>query len=367
MNVHRRNCPPRRVAACAALLGAGILACAVPVPPSGGPEDTTPPRIAATVPARDSSGVDVMSTIALTFSDDMTRARVERSVVVNPPINFDRVRWDGRTLVIVPAGGLQRDTTYVVRVKPGYRDNHGVPSKNTYEFAFATGATLDTARVEGTVLFKREPSGKAVVRCFRLPRGDDFDPVASRPDREATTAADGTFRLGYLPANDARFLLFAFIDVNGNGTPDEKGEPSLVHPDTVVITTAVPVVTGIDFAIIDPDEPAVVSGTVSNETGIDSVRASVRMVAVADTTLAPLYVLCDEAGAFEFRRVRAGAYLVSAFVDLRPDSVCGTWDCPDTTATPCPEPCAALPDTLHVAPGAAVQVPPIVLRREESP
>lgn len=358
---------PRRAIAFAAVAGGGILACAVSVPPTGGPEDTTPPRVATTVPARDSSGVDTGSPIAITFSDDMTRARVERSVTVNPPITFDRVRWEGRTLVIIPEGDLQRDTTYVVRVKPGYRDNHGVPSKASYEFAFATGAVLDTARIEGTVFFKREPSGRAVVRCFRLPQRDDFDAAVARPDRETMTAVDGTYRLLYLPDNDARFLLFAFIDVNGNGLPDAAGEPAMVHPDTVLLTAAVPVVQAVDFAVIDPNEPAVVSGTVGNETGIDSVKASVLIVAVADSTRAPWYGLCDDSGAYEFRRVPAGDYIVRAFLDLRADSTCGTWECPDSTLAPCPEPCVETPDTLRVEPGAAVTVPRLVLRRKESP
>ncbi|HEU4364359.1 MAG TPA: Ig-like domain-containing protein [Candidatus Krumholzibacteria bacterium] len=358
---------PRRATAFALLTGAVIVACAVSVPPSGGPEDTSPPKVAATVPARDSSGVGVTSPIAITFSDDMTRARVERSVTVNPAITFDRVGWEGRTLVIHPGGELQRDTTYVVRVKPGYRDNHGVVSKASYEFAFATGASLDTARVEGKVQFKREPSGRAVVRCFRLPRPDDFDAAVARPDRETTSATDGTYRLRYLPANDARFVLFAFVDVNGNGLLDTPGEPFLAHPDTVLLSAAVPVVTAVDFAIIDPNEPAVVSGTVSNETGIDSVRASVLIVAVSDSTRAPLYGLCSEAGAFEFARVPVGAYVVRAFLDLRADSTCGTYVCPDSSAAPCLEPCAETPDTLRVEPGAAVTVPRLVLHRKESP
>lgn len=358
---------PRRAIAFATVMGAGILACAVSVPPSGGPEDTSPPKVATTVPVRDSSGVAVTSPIAITFSDDMTRARVERSVSVSPPITFDRVRWEGRTLVIVPGGDLQRDTTYVVRVKPGYRDNHGVPSKASYEFAFATGATLDTARVEGTVQFKREPSGRALVRCFRLPRPDDFTPEAARPDRETGTAADGTYRLRYLPANDARFVLFAFIDVNGNGLFDAPGEPSMAYPDTLLLTAAQPVIAGINFTIIDPNEPAVVSGTVSNETGIDSLRASVEIVALADSALSPLYGLCDEAGAFEFKRVPAGDYVVRAFLDIRADSVCGSYLCPDSAVATCIEPCTESPDTLRVTPGAAVKVATLVLRRKESP
>jgi hypothetical protein len=356
----------RRALVFALLMAAVALACAVQVPPSGGPEDTTPPHIASTVPAPDSSGVDPSTPIRLTFSDPMTRGRLERSVIFSPSITLERAAWEGETLVIYPDSGLQRDTTYLVTVKPGYRDRHGVPSKNTYTFAFATGAKLDSARVEGVVYFKREPTARALVRAFRLPRGEQFDPKAARPGREAATKQDGTYQLRYLPDNDARFVLIAFVDLNQNGTLDVDTEPSLVYPDTVFLTASVPVVQGIDFAIIDPKEPATVSGSIFNETGIDTMAVSVRMTAVGDSTLVPLFGVCPPDGKFEFKRVMAGTYLLQAFIDLRADSACGTWACPDSSAAACLEPCVQA-DTLHVAPGAKVTVPPITLRRQGMP
>ncbi len=357
----------RRAAVFALLMAAGAVACAVSVPPTGGPEDTTPPSVAATVPANESTGVDPGSRIAITFSDDMTRARVERSIQMSPPITFDRVRWEGRSLIIYPGEPLQRDTTYVVNLKPGYRDNHGVPSKSPFEFVFATGSALDSARIEGTVYFKREPNGKGMVRCFRLPRADDFDPAAARPDREAAASREGNYRLAYLPSNDARFVLFAFIDTNGNGIYDAPGEPSLAFPDTVLLTATAPVAQGIDFPIIDPNEPAVVSGTVVNETGIDTLAASVQLVAIGDSTRAAQYVVCDEKGAYTFARVAAGSYLLRAFLDIQADSTCAAYPCPDGSTAPCMEPCIEAPDTLRATPGGALEVPPLVLRRKESP
>jgi hypothetical protein len=357
--------PPLRVSLYAVAVVTLALACAVSEPPSGGPEDKSPPRVAATIPAADSAGVDPATAIRIQFNDDMTRGRLERSVSFSPTVNLERAGWDGRTLVIVPEGGLQRDTTYVVRLKAGYRDNHGVPAKTPYEFAFATGARLDTASVEGTVSFKREPTGRALVRCFRVPRGGDFDPRAARPDRETATRENGSYRLRYLPDNDARFVLFAFIDTNNNGVFDEAGEPYVVPADTILLTRAVPVVSGVNLVIIDPREPATVAGSVDNQTGIDTLRVSVRMTALDDSTRAALYTLCDEAGAYQFKRVLGGRYRVRAFLDLRADSLSGMYPCADSSTALCTEPFVDLADTLAVAPGAALRVPPLVLRPTE--
>ena len=205
-------------------------------------------------------------------------------------------------MVIQPRGELQRDTTYVVRLKPGYRDQHGVVGTSSREFAFATGAALDTAYISGTVLFKREPSGKAVVRAFRVPRDPTFQPEAARPDRETGTARDGTFKVKYLPANDARFVLMAFVDQNGNGTFD-KAEPFAVLPDTITLTPLVTQFAGVQIKVIDPNEKGIVRGTVANETGIDSVLATVALYAPTDTTRARYLARCDSAGVV---RVSAG-------------------------------------------------------------
>lgn len=335
--------------------------------PSGGPEDRKPPTVAATTPAPDSVGVDPASDIGIAFSEDMTRSRVERLVSTEPPIVVGSSRWRDRTLVIHVDGGLQRDTTYVVRVKPGYRDRHGVPGVDDYQFAFATGAALDTARIEGAVFFKKEPSAKALVRAFRVPRDTAFAAEAARPDRETPTAHDGRYALRYLPSGGARFVVMAFVDVNGNGSFERAAEPFTVVPDTVVLAAAHPVVMGVQIAIIDPNEPARVHGAVVNESGIDSVRATVGLYASDDSSRAAHIAICGADGSFVVEHARPREYIVRAFLDLRADSLCGEYPCAGDSARACMEPCVRLAGILTVKPGATVEVPRLVLRRREGP
>lgn len=352
-----------RIAWYSGLVLVAALACAVQEPPSGGPEDKAPPAVLSTTPARDSTGVDPASSITITFSENMSRARLERLVTVQPPIEIERVRWDDRTLVIEPRGGLQRDTTYVVRLKPGYRDQRGVTGTAAREFAFATGASLDTARISGTVMFKRQPNGKSIVRAFRVPRDSTFRPEAARPDREVSTARDGTFTLKYLPANDARFVLMAFIDQNSNGTFEGATDPFAVLPDTIVLTPMVPDFGGVRITVIDPTEPGSVRGTVANETGIDSILATVALYTTRDSTHAQYLTRCDTTGAFDFASVKPGVYRLWTFLDLRADSLRAEYDCGGPS--PCLEPAATWPDSLVVAPAGKVDMGKIVLRRRE--
>jgi len=343
------------------------LACAVSVPPSGGPEDKTPPTITSSVPANDSTGVSTGSDLRITFSERMRRERIERLVVVNPPIEISKVSWDGNTMVITPAEPLVRDTTYVVRVKPDYQDNHGVTGAQWHEFAFATGtAPLDTARIEGTITLKHAPVSKAIARCYRVVGGDTIRVERDRPDREATADREGRFVLRHLPSGGGRFLVMGFLDRNTNGVFDPDTDPALVYPDTIVILPGNPVVKDVALVLLDPGDPGSVKGIVTNESGSDSARVMVAMFASADSSRTAYRAVCDSTGAYEVRNVKPGAYILRAFVDVHRDSLPGTYPC---AANPrgCPEPSVRRPGEVHVAAAAVVSEPPLVIRKEEKP
>jgi uncharacterized protein (DUF2141 family) len=357
----------RRAGIAALLLAALAAACAVSVPPSGGPEDRTAPKVTHTVPRADSAGVDPASPIRIGFSEPMTRTRLERQVVTSPPIRIARVGWEDGALVIYPEGGLARDTTYVVRLKPGFRDQHGVVSESAHEFAFATGAALDSARIEGTVWLRREPAKKAVVRCFRLPGADTLDLEVARADRETAAGPDGRFALRYLPSAGGRFRVMAFADQNGNGVFDRATEAVAVLPDTFVLAAAVQVVADVKIKLVDPNEPGVVRGRVFNETGIDTARVLAALYAPVDSTRAAYTSPCDSSGAYEFRQVKAGEYVLRAFVDLKADSVAGRWPCPGGPPEGCEEPVARLARPVVVKPAGELEAPGLVIRRREEP
>jgi len=342
------------------------LACAVSVPPNGGPEDKSPPSVARTTPANDSTGVDPKSPIRIGFSEPMRQERVERNVVVNPPIEFARVHWDGNVLVIQPAHDLVRDTTYVVRVKPDYQDRHNVPGAQWHEFAFATGtAAIDSARIAGKVTLKRGPAGKAIVRAFRITGKDTVRVEKDRPDRESTADRNGVYALRHLPSRGARFLVMGFLDQNNNGIYDLDSDPAAIYPDTVTILPQEPVVSNVDLALVDPKEPGSLKGTVTNESGLDSARVMIAIYDRADTTRAVFRAVCDSTGAYEVKSIKPGAYILKAFVDVKRDSVPGTYPCA-TKPKGCPEPVVRRPGWLRIKAATAATEPPLAIRKEDT-
>ncbi len=349
------------VVAMTALVLAQVLACAVSVPPSGGPQDKTPPKVEATVPARDSAGVAADSPILITFSEDMSRGRIERLLQFAPPVVIEESRWDGRTVVIYPRDGLHPDTTYLVTLKAGIQDNHRVASKNDFRFAFATSAYIDSGHIAGSVLFRRERTKNGVVNCYVM-RDTAFVPAATRPDRQARVGKEGNYTIGYLASAGRPYIVWAFEDRNNNQTFDPDGDIGYVGADTISLSADAPFRTGVDFAIVDPDEPAVVSGRIINESGVDTIVVSVALYADGDSLPPLYYTACDTAGVYEFSQVSAGRYELRAFVDLRVDSLCGDYPCGPDSSLWCVEPCVVHPDSVIVAPGETLRATPIELR-----
>lgn len=351
----------RRIVLWVVLFGTIVTACAIPIPPSGGPEDKTSPAVVGTAPRGDSVGVSPDSKISITFSEDMMRKQVDKLVTLSPEVEIEGVDWKDQTLTLTPAAPLHPETTYVVTIAPGFRDNHNVPAQSDFRFAFATSASIDSGTISGRVLFRRKPTKNGIVRCFVLPKDTSFTQEASRPDREVKTDDEGKYTLEYLPTRGHQILVWAFEDANNNGSFAPNDEVGLVPADTVVLSTVVPAFPNNDLYIVDPKEPAVLTGIVSNQTGADTVLVSVALSAVNDSTPPTYFIKCDESGAYELKNVYANSYLLQAFIDFRPDSLCGLYPCPDDSATMCREPCVTYPDTIVLNPGDEVELKNLVL------
>jgi hypothetical protein len=345
-----------------ACLITGLLAasCAIQELPPGGPEDTTPPEVVGTVPARGSAGVPAGTTVAIEFSEKMKKTRFERNIELSPAATVSKARWKKNTF-IVEFESLNPDTTYLVKVKSGYADAHNVRSDRTFEFAFATSAQIDTGSISGTVYFRRKPSDKAVVRLFALSTDTTLAPEAARPDRETETSKEGRYEFRYLPARGGSFLLWTFQDANNNSIFDRDGEVGASLGDTLVLTRQRPRSDFQDIYIVDPKEPASITGLVVNATPYDTVPVSLALHEASDSLPPSYYVLADNKGVYTFKSVLKGVYALHAFIDLERDSLCGTFPCPADSTAACPEFCVSYPESIFVSPGDEIQLKQIRL------
>ncbi|UCH85641.1 MAG: Ig-like domain-containing protein [Candidatus Latescibacterota bacterium] len=345
------------------LVGLGMAACAIPEPPPGGPEDKTPPEVIESFPEDGQAGVPPDGEIVLGFSEKMQQARLERLVSMSPPAKIAKVKWKKNAAAFSFENPLHPDTTYIFELKKGFGDSHGVKSEKSFHFAFATSAHIDTGVIAGRILFRREPTDRGVVRLFVVPRDTVFAPEATRPDREVRTGEDGVYRLRYLPTDGRSFLVWAFHDKNGNMNFEPDEEAGGVLPDTVTLTDAGWKMEEQNISIVDPREPALIAGTIVNNTGVDSLPVVVSLHSYDDTAkTGPAYLtMCDSLGVYEFDDVLMGSYALFGFLDFSGDSLCGGYPCPDDSAKTCDEPCVQRADTLRVSPGDQIQIEDLVL------
>jgi hypothetical protein len=213
----------------------GIAACATPIAPPGGPEDTTPPRLVESVPAADAVNVDARE-VVLTFSELLDAGTARRAVSITPePETPPEIEVDRRRLTVRFREPLLDSTTYVLTLGTELTDNHRVPLARPIPFAFSTGPQLDTGRLSGTVRdpFTGEPEGDLAVFAYAAP--DTLpDPRTAAPAYRTQTDADGTFDLAYL--RDVPFFVIVVEDANRNRRAD-PGERFAVPPDPRVRPT----------------------------------------------------------------------------------------------------------------------------------
>ncbi len=203
----------------ALLLSLAAIGCATPVPPTGGPADTTPPALLSSTP--EAGAVRVASgEIVLAFSERLDAAGA-RAVQITPEAETaPEVEIRGREIRIT-LDSLREATTYVVTVTTDLRDARRVALRAPITIAFATGDELDRGEITGRVLLPGNgapASGVAVWAYAADSSGALPDPRQRPPDYQTETGADGAFSLEYL--RRGTFFVAAVRDANRNRRAD---------------------------------------------------------------------------------------------------------------------------------------------------
>ncbi len=94
-------------------------------------------KLAGSVPADGSAGVQVGSEIRLSFDQDVDQSSAESAVSFVPSIETTR-RWDGQTLIVKPTQPLAYSTVYRVHLNAGIKSLEGLPSDTEKTITFQT-------------------------------------------------------------------------------------------------------------------------------------------------------------------------------------------------------------------------------------
>jgi hypothetical protein len=203
-----------------------LQACAVPVPPTGGPPDTTPPMLVASEPVSGSVNVST-DRLVFVFSEPIDRSSFQSAFSITPELEGPiDIRGSSRRLEVWLPEKLRAETTYRITLDISLRDQRRVSLAAPITLAFSTGSELDRARLSGRMVYAADGAAASGVDVLAFARADSAS-ITAGPLYRTQTGADGRFVIDYL-ANRS-FFVVGLRDANGNRRIDE-GEWVAVPP-----------------------------------------------------------------------------------------------------------------------------------------
>lgn len=311
----RRRTRARLALACAAVLS--LAGCAKIEAPSGGPPDTTAPRIVDSSP--DSGAVGVRpDTIRIRFSEPMDKRSVRDALRILPAMDVASLRWQESTFEIALAQQPDTGTTYAIFLS-GARDRQG-NALGTATVPFATGAALARGVVEGRVLTGRIKAEGVLVFAWQWNGSEDPDAASDPgPLAMALTEKEGRFRLAHLPER-VPLRVCALFDARGDRGFDPEDDLWGCPEEPVVLPDTLPELRDLSFYLVFDDEPGSVRGVAADSACLEVRERGEALTHEADS----LYALV--------RRVRAATADTLAMDSLlgfaaeRPPTVVDTAD-----------------------------------------
>lgn len=185
-----------------------LFSCANPIPPSGGPPDTSPPFIVSYSPENSATNY-VGNKINIKFNKWMNRNKVIENIFISPSAKLD-FDWSGKELEIEILDDLRENTTYSFTLGAEYSDIFNNLPESGFSLVFSTGSQIDSGYIEGK-LFDKNPSG-AYVFAYRIDNisADTLSPSRTKPDYRIQTGTSGAFRIQAL--KDGVYRLFSVRD-----------------------------------------------------------------------------------------------------------------------------------------------------------
>ena len=228
--------------------------CANPVAPTGGPRDTTPPKVVIEKSTPNEKTQFIPERIRLTFDEYIEVQNPTRNVIISPPIDpkpeYD-VGPDYLEIDFSSVDSLQSNTTYSLNFDNAVTDfNEGNPVENLL-FVFATGPYLDSLELDVEVVNQEGAKQEGITVMLYDKLGNDSVVVNSLPKYFSKTDKQGRAKLQYL--KDGIYKVFALNDENltlkydiPNASIGFLKEPIAVMPDTS---------TSLRLEVFTPKEP----------------------------------------------------------------------------------------------------------------
>jgi hypothetical protein len=237
-----------------------LMGCAHVEPPSGGPEDLTPPAISGIYPAPGALKVDPTLDVHVQFNEWIQPRLPRGAVRISPPLEKGLITVvDGDYLIVQSRAKLDDSTTYIVMVSSDIQDLRGNLLGSPFQLVFSTGSYTDSLTLRGRTGLaldaKKQNQGPipsiALYPIGALRQGlsylnnykDSLGLISSEPDADREppiyiTQADTSGIFQFQGLKPGHYRIVSFIDNNMNGRPDPidelcgLGDSEIQLPDT---------------------------------------------------------------------------------------------------------------------------------------
>ena len=128
-----------------------VYSCAAIAPPSGGPDDKTPPIFIGSMPE---SGTTQFGggKVVLKFSEYIDKKTIASAITISPEPepSIDLIYKDDEIHLQFPEK-LLSDQTYIISINRNLTDERNVAINESIQIAFSTGSTIEDGKIKGRV------------------------------------------------------------------------------------------------------------------------------------------------------------------------------------------------------------------------
>ena len=215
-----------------------LTGCAKITSPTGGPQDTTPPKVLKIIP-EDQTVRFHEKQIRIFFDEYVTLNNPTSNVLISPPLSeAPQYTLKGKSLIIKFKDTLRTNTTYNMVFSDCIRDYHENTPLSYFHYSFSTGDSLDDYMIRGNISDAKSllPSKDFYVLLYK--NTADSMPLTTKPDFVTKTLTDGSFLFQNITKGS--YKIFALKDINGDLLYNLPNEEIAFQEEIVTAYQALP-------------------------------------------------------------------------------------------------------------------------------
>ncbi|HLF63963.1 MAG TPA: Ig-like domain-containing protein [Saprospiraceae bacterium] len=215
------------------------IACANPIPPTGGPKDTTPPKLVLEESTPNYLTQFNQREIVLTFDEWVQLKEQNLQIVISPPLVYrPEITLKGKSVIIRFHENevLRAQTTYLINFGASIVDINEGNILDQYKYVFSTGTFIDSLRISGTVI--TAATGEPAKQVLIILHDNLSDTAITNVLPAYFTKSNDTGLWTIENVRNDTFNVYALTDLNLNYRYDQVGEQigflgqSVFLPDT---------------------------------------------------------------------------------------------------------------------------------------